>query len=69
MLHLYGYFAIVSHAVYLSHYGLTPGFLQKLTDTYIKTTNDPFVGNVAKMKNATEPIGWVWMLALFHFET
>jgi len=57
------------HAVYLSHYGLTPSFLQKLTDTYIKMTNDPFVGNVSRMKSATEPLEWVWMLTLFHIET
>ena len=57
------------HAVYLSHYGLTPGFLQKLTETYIKITNDPFVGNVSRMKSASEPIEWVWMLTLFHIET
>lgn len=57
------------HAVYLSHYGLTPSFLQKLTDTYIKMTNDPFVGNVSRMKSAAEPIEWVWMLTLFHVET
>jgi len=57
------------HAVYLSHYGLTPSFLQKLTDTYINTTNDPFVGNVSRMKSATEPLEWVWMLTMFHFET
>jgi len=57
------------HAVFLSHYGLTPSFVQKLTDTYIKLTNDPFVGNVSRMKSATEPIEWVWMLSLFHFET
>ncbi len=57
------------HAVYLSHYGLTPSFFRKLTDTYLKMTNDPFVGNVSRMKSATEPIEWVWMLALFHVET
>lgn len=57
------------HAVYLSHYGLTPSFFQKLTDTYLNATNDPFVGNVSRMKSASEPIEWVWMLTLFHIET